>query len=468
MIWNSATLMTWGSFLTRTLSLVVVLPLVLNRLTTAEISLWYLFSIIIGLQLLADLGFTPTFSRVIAYGMGGSTEIDDFRDLKKNESNCQPNWAIIEKICSTMRHIYQRLNLISLTLLIIFGTWSLVKPISETANQTQAWIAWGVIIISSAINFQGNNYNSYLQGTNQIALLRRWEIVTSIGAILTSCIVLMIGGGLLGLVVANQIWIIINVLRNYWLCQIVENGHFKQFQDLGIDQEIIKYIWPSAWRTALGVFMGYGLTQASGIFYAQISSAENVASYLLALRLIEMVSVFSQAPFYSKLPLLAKLRSQGQISQQVKIAQKGMTISYWSYFIGFVIIGIFAHPLLRLIGSNAEFVPKLLWGVLGLGKFVERYGAMHIQLYSTTNHIIWHIANGITGLIYLGCSLLLFSFIGVYAFPVGILVSNVGFYSWYSASHSYKAFGLRFWNFEKKTMFFPLIGAILYCLINLK
>jgi hypothetical protein len=85
--WNSPTLMTWGSFATRSLSLIVVLPLVLNRLNTAEISLWYLFSTVIGLQLLADMGFSPTFSRVIAYGMGGLStfEIKDLPDYIKNE-----------------------------------------------------------------------------------------------------------------------------------------------------------------------------------------------------------------------------------------------------------------------------------------------------------------------------------------------------------------------------------------------
>ena len=56
-IWSSPTLMTWGSFATNSLSLVVVLPLILIKLNTEEIVVWYLFSTIIGLQILVDLGF---------------------------------------------------------------------------------------------------------------------------------------------------------------------------------------------------------------------------------------------------------------------------------------------------------------------------------------------------------------------------------------------------------------------------
>ena len=139
-----------------------------------------------------------------------------------------------------------------------------------------------------------------------------------------------------------------------------------------------------------------------------------------------------------------------------------MALAYWTYVAGFIGLGLFATPLLKLIGSNAEFVPPLLWGIMGLSMFAERYGAMHIQLYSTTNHIIWHIANGVSGIIYFVVSLALFQKIGVYAFPLGTLVAYLSFYSWYSSIHSYRAFGLNFWLFERSTAFYPFITMIVY------
>jgi O-antigen/teichoic acid export membrane protein len=461
-IWNSPTLMTWGSFVTKSLSLIIVLPLILTRLSTEEIALWYLFSTIIGLQMLADIGFSPTFSRAIAYGMGGATELRNIQDIEKNQNKGQPNWKTIEQICSTMRIVYRRLTIFSISLLATLGTWALLKPISQVTNNTSAWLAWGVILLASTVTLQGNTYSAYLQGINQIALLRRWEVFFSLGAIATSFLVLVSGGGLLGLVLANQGWLIFNIIRNRWLCQIVEGGRFCQFKENSVDKNVFEAIWPSAWRSGVGVFMSYGIVQASGIIYAQVGSAAGVASYLLALRLIETVSQFCQAPFYSKLPLLSRLLSEGNLAEQVNVAKRGMSLAYWTYIVGFIGIGLFSTPLLKLIGSNAEFVSPLLWALLGLGKFVERYGAMHIQLYSTTNHIIWHIANGVAGTIYIIFSLALFGIVGVYAFPLGILASYLGFYSWYSAKHSYQAFGLKFWSFERTTMLIPLYIMLLY------
>jgi hypothetical protein len=319
------------------------------------------------------------------------------------------------------------------------------------------WIAWGIILLASSFTLLGNSYSSYLQGLNQIALLRRWEILTSLGAIGTSLIVLLAGGGLLGLVIANQGWLILNILRNYLLCLKVEGGRFQNFTSQKNDPIVFEAVWPSAWRSGLGVFMGYGLVQLSGIIYAQFGTASGVASYLLALRLMQMVRQISNAPFYSKLPLLAKLRSEGNLEKQIKVARRGMTLSYWTYVVGFISLGILTTPLLKLVGSNAEFVSPLLWGIMGLSMLAERYGAMHLHLYSTTNHIIWHIANGVSGIIYLVVALALFNRIGVYAFPIGTLAGYLGFYSWYSALHSYKAFGLKFWDFEKHVMLPPFL-----------
>ena len=76
-LWHSPTFTTWGSTATRSLSVILVLPLLLRLLTPAEIAVWYLLSTIMGLQSLADLGFAPTFTRLIAYAMGGVERIDD-------------------------------------------------------------------------------------------------------------------------------------------------------------------------------------------------------------------------------------------------------------------------------------------------------------------------------------------------------------------------------------------------------
>ena len=192
-VWNSATLMTWGSVLAQLLSPFVVLPLLLTRFSIEEITIWLLFYTIILLRMLADMGFSTTFARVIAFGMGGaeSHQLNTFRRLESNKKIREPNWDTIGSIITTMRPIYTRLSLILFVILAVFGTWALVKPVSVASDISSAWMAWVVVLLSTTLSFRGNAYSAYLQGINQIALLRRWETLFALGAVITSVLVLI-------------------------------------------------------------------------------------------------------------------------------------------------------------------------------------------------------------------------------------------------------------------------------------
>lgn len=456
-IWHSPTLTTWGSFLARGLSVVAVLPFVLTRLSTEEISLWYLFLTIMGLQLLIDMGFAATFTRAVAYAMGGAVSLSDFRDpLKKEDNTGRPNWETIEAIHGTMRTIYSRLALLWFGLLAALGTWAVARPVSLVEDGWHAWTAWGIIAAASAYRLYGNRYSAFLQGLNKVALHRRTEMLVWIFSIVISISALLAGGGLLGLVAAMQACIVLGVLVNRYLCGRTEERRVRRFRSKALDQKVFSDLWPSVWRSGLGILMSAGLVQGSGIFYAQVGATDEVASYLIALNLMRNINQFSQAPFYSKIPLLARLRSEGDLARQRGVASRGMSISFWVMALGIVLVGIFAGPVFELIRSNADFVSQRLWALMGIAFFAERYGAMHIQLYSITNHIVWHKANGVTGLIFVLASAAMFDRLGVYAFPLAMLAANIGFYAWYSARHSYAAFHLKFREFELRTSVIPL------------
>ena len=81
---HSPTFMTWFSFSAKSLSILVVLPLILGKFTTTEISLWFLFSILFCFQIIADLGFGSTFTRLISYAMAGLKNLEDIGLEKYN------------------------------------------------------------------------------------------------------------------------------------------------------------------------------------------------------------------------------------------------------------------------------------------------------------------------------------------------------------------------------------------------
>ncbi len=465
-IWNSPTLMTWGNFLAKSLSLVVLLPLIVSQLDATDVVVWYLFLSLITLQMLIDLGFTPTFTRVIAYGMGGisSKELINIRIRQPDNNKClSPNWDTIIQVGAVMKVIYKRLSALVFVLALSLGSLAVWKPISESTAPDLAWIAWLVVVFTTTITLYGNYYLAYLQGINEIARIQRWQMGFALASVATSSIVLFLGGDLLALTLSHQLWLIANVIFNRWLKNTVYHGKGREISQITKRlSDVWEVVWPAAWRSGIGVLMSAGLINLSGIIYAQLGETAKVASYLLGLQIIRAIVNFSAAPFYSKIPVFSKLYAQHLREQLIASAARGMFLSYWVFVVGFVSFGIMADWLLDLVGSNVNFPSSLIWCFLGLAFFWERYGAMHIQLYSTSNHILWHIANGISGIIMIILSIILFPLLDVLAFPLSILGGYLGFYSWYAALHSYKEFKLSFWSFEKNVMLFPLSVALIY------
>ena len=457
-VWHSPTLTTWGSIFVRLASVVVVLPLVLTRYNAPEVAVWQLFSVLFSLALLFDFGFAPTFARLLAYARGGAT-LDEmarptapFRVAVANMGADGSAAAVF----AAQRWLYLRLGMAAALVFGLLGSWALMRPIAHTANPTEAWYAWVLVLCTMAVGFWGNGFGAALQGMDHIAALRRWEIGCGLAQVASSAVVLLAGGGLVELVASYQIWVVFNAVRNRMLMKRL----CPQLMAAPVraDRAVLQVLWPATWRSGVGVLMSQGIVQASGVVFSQVGDPALVAAYLLALRVMTVVSQFSAAPFYSKLPQLAKLQMSQQRPAQMALAKRGMRLAHWTFVLGVGLIAITAQPLLDLIGSRTAFVSQLVWALMCLAYFAERFGAMHLQLYSVTNHIVWHIANSVTGLLMIGLTLALFPALGLVALPVGMLVAYAGFYCIYSFGKSSKSFEFTLYSFERGVSLLPALA----------
>lgn len=461
-ILESSTLMTWGAFVVRAGSFLALLPVVLRELSPAEIVIWYLFASLTAMQTILDLGFGATFTRAVAYAMAGARSLAIVDATSDGRGDGTPDWKLMARIVSTMNAIFRRVSFAALLALGLFGTWALIAPTAALRDGTTTWFAWALVLLASTLKLRSGTYACYLEGTNRVALLRRWDIVFGLGALATGVATLLAGGGLLAVVASFQAWTLAGIARDREFCRRLDDGRFRSLVGAPFDREIVASLWPSAWRCGLGSIMTGGVIYASSLLVAQIGETPLVASYLLSMKLIESVSQFSMAPFYSKLPLLARMRAEGDIVGVVGSARRGMTLSYWTFVCGFLFLGLFADPMLVLLRSNASFATPELWILLGFAFLLQRYGGMHVQLYSTTNHIVSHTAEIVSGIIFGAVAFGLIGRIGVLAIPVGLICGYLGFYCWYVARLSYRAIGTRFAAFERTVLFPPATVFLAY------
>lgn len=449
--------MTWSSSGVRSLNILLVLPLVVTRFEAAEIALWYLFTALIQLQLLADFGFSPTFVRVFSYAKGG-LGVESLADQRRPNAPTRPdpNWEAVGLIWSTVRTVYGRLTLGACAGLLLFGTPFVYGPILETESPEAGFLAWGVILCASLVILRGNSYAAYLNGLDHVALVRRWEGLVGLAAILTQAAVLVGGGGVLALTIAHQSWMVFNVLRNWLLARWVEGGVLKTF-DESTDPRVLAAVWPSAWRSGVGVALGTLPLPLTGMLFAQLASPVRSAQYLLSINVLGSIRGFAMAPFYSRLPLMARLRGQARLDELAAVARRGMLWSYWTFAALHIGMGVVGGSVLALLGANSTLVPLQVWAAFGLAMLAERYGAMHLHLYSTTNDVLWHVANGVSAVVIVLAAVLAYPAIEILAFPLAILCAYVLFYVPYIVPRSLTSVRVSWRAFDLPALSGPLI-----------
>lgn len=430
--------MTWANLGLRMISLAVLLPLALSLLPVEEVNLWLLFQSILALQAMVDFGFSPTFVRVISYarvgGLQSSNTESSVESLKSKED-------ALHRVIGTMRFVYRRLNATAFFLMVTVGTLAIIRPLEVMQNPLQGWLAWGIIVTSGAIGFWGGRFSTFLQGIDQIALLQRWQTLTAAISTVLAVGVLLLGGGLFMLILAMQLGTVLGAFIMRWLAirdAPANAWSCKPAKDAAIIQEV----GPAAWRSGLGVASTYGTIQGTGVIYAQIAAPAQAAAFLLALRLMQMLSQFANPPFYVRIPEMSRLYAEKKIDRLVEIATTGMIRVNWLLLSGILAVGWLSDYFLKMIDSNTPFVSPEVWWMLGLAMLLERTGAMHLQLYSTTNHIVWHIANGVTGVLMLCLIPVSYSLFGIIGMPLGIALAYAGFYIPFSLMRSYRTFQL--------------------------
>ncbi len=456
-LWHSATLMTWISMSTRIGGLAILVPIVLTRLSAPEVLIWQMIASITILITLADFGFNPTFARIIAFARGGGTMgqlVAGGRGGAGLPSDDRSESALsIYGVLIAQATVYRRLILIAAIISAVGGTLALWRPIAMMEHSIDGWVAWicaaaaGLLILANGANV------AVLTGFDRIALARRLDAIVSVLQLASTSVVALAGFGLVGIVLCYSLWMIPLFVLNhrYGRAAAMTVPRAEQAPDPRLTGEI----WRSAWRSGVGIIASTGIIQASGLVYAQIASVADAAAYLLLLRAVTVAAQLSQAPFYSRLPRMAQLRAEGRIGEVADLARRGMGLAFWTYVVTALGLLLVAPPALRLIGSSVSFPDAAVSFVLVAAFFVERYCAMHIQIYSLTHHIIWHIMNGVTGGLMITFGLMLLPLVGQLALPLAILLGYMAFFAWYGSSLSLRSLSAVRWGFELRTSVAP-------------
>ena len=427
---RSPTFMTWFNYFSLLGQLAIVIPVVTLTMSIEMLNIFLLINALFSLRLILDSGFTVVFSRMFAQAGAGLTWFDSHDNLGV------VNAKLMECLYIVSSRIYFRILFLSFCILsfipyIVFSDIIAILPQQQQLNAVYAIIIACVVIL---ISLYSKRYVGYLEGAGYLAEVQRMKALVNMASILLSLLVLFLFGDLLTLVIALYIG---EVYYLYWLAKFSKSHRKKIGHHTSVvsDKELrncMRYQWSKAWRSGLGVMIGDGTLQGSGLLFSQIFSASESAGYLLALRVFAAVRLVSNAPFLSQIPRFNNLyitKAMGLLRQEVEerfvvVLMLNVILMFLSFFV--------VIAFLENAEADVDFVSFEFWCFLVLASFSERLGALKLQYMALDNVIVWHIANGITSVVFIVLSLILYNYIGFIALAISMAFSYAFVYAMYS------------------------------------
>lgn len=387
-LWHSPTFTTWVNQAVQALRLLAVTPLLLVTFNTTEIAAWYLFGSLTFFGTLITERVGLTFTRMIAFAMGGATDLSAIKGKIERRAHAEPNWPLIERAYANTGALNACLTVVIMGVALLMGWYGLGNLLDDYSGAGTVWAAFGVMIFSQSAVFFYQRYPIALKGMNYVALTNRWNAIFSLLSVGAGVAVLQAGGGILAVTCIMQGVILLTILRNWFLLRFVEGGRCKTFRSFRLDRQMVNWAWEPAWKGFMVSLTNSGTVQVTAVLCARFLPVAEAASLLLTLRLLTSFKSVSDAPFLSHMPRIARLFGEGNTELLGQIVPRKILlcqVMFGSFVFGLVLLG---PPVLEFIGSNASLTPAPIVALLGLGLLLTNFIRLSLVLSASGNHIV--------------------------------------------------------------------------------
>lgn len=425
--WDSPVLMTWGSLAVRLGGVAVVWPLALRTFSAPEVVIWQVFATLTALVVAADFGLGPVLMRFAA-ARGGVLPGEGERGGDDDPV------ARLRRLAYVGERLYGRLMWCAAAAVLAPVTAVVYRRVGELEPElvAGAWLGWAAAAAAFLILLRAGGRSALLQGAGQVARVRRTEMVIGgVGVAATAAGLVLFGG----LASVSLIMLAVAVTQaacwRRWLRR--ELGGAEGGGDTG---PLMRAVWKGAWRSGAGLVCSAGVAHAASLMVAAFAGSVEAAAYLIGWRLLSVASQFSQAPFYGRLPEFGGLAAAGKTGELLAQVRRAMAMSLGLFVVGALVLNAAGPWLLEAAGADVVWPSRTMWAVMGLALFLERYGAMHLQLHTLGHDVRWHIAGGGTALVSVGVMVACMGSCGLLAVPMGMLAGQVLFYCPYAVSLS--------------------------------
>lgn len=366
----------------------LVLPLLLRKLSSAELGIWYVFMTISALVTMLDMGFTPTLARNVSYVLGGAKRLlkDGFEVLA---TPSPVDYSLFNAIIHAARRIFMVLAGCALLLLATVGSWYILHVSQGQIEAQKVLVAWAIFVIATVINLYYKYYTPLLQGRGLYAAFYKSSALSNLGFVLVTAILLQCGLTLLAVAVG----FLASALIGRWL-----SWHY--FHDKSLQAElrqaappsiatrdIFSILWHNAWRMGLGVIGGFLILRANTLLSSAYLGLATTAAYALTLQVYAVLQNMSIVLFNIQQPKLAQYRVANEPERFRRTVELGIGSAIAVFLCGAIVLVCLGPSMIHWIGGQTGLLalPLLIW--IGIMVLLELNHSLAASVIVTGNRV---------------------------------------------------------------------------------
>lgn len=412
---------------------VILMPFILHYFPSETFAIWTIFSTIIALTILLDMGFNQSFARNISYVISGAKELKKTGFQQVETSNPVIDFSLLKGIIVTMKWFYARLAIILFILLITAGSYYIYTVAhSYNGEKMDIYISWAILSIINSYSLYTFYYDSVMQGKGMMKQVKQIQIAGQSVYLLVAIALILLKFNLIAVVSAQVLSIITRRSLSYL---IVFTKDFKQ--QLAVESKlsknkILQSIYPNAIKLG-SVNIGNAIvTRSSVIIGALYLSLDSMASYGITIQLGWVLASVGTVYFTTFIPKIIQFRAQSNNTGIKRIYIQSCLFLILIFSLGGIVLILGGDLVLKLIGSKTHLLSSLEILAILVVLFFDYNRGMAEWMLSTKNEIPFFKASIFTGTLMLVIllALLKFSHLGVWCLILAPGIAQNCYQNW--------------------------------------
>lgn len=394
----------------------LVLPLLLRKLSSAELGVWYLLLTISMFVFMLDMGFTPTLARNVSYVLGGARKLykDGYEVVPEKQ---EVDYGLMRAVIGASKEIFLWMSIIALVLLATVGTWFVLTVTRGQVQLQTVVISWVIFVLSTIVNLYFKYFTPLLQGRGLFAEFYRANAISSITLVISMALVLLAGFGLVGVAASYLIsalvgrWLSGKYLYDPVFVNLIRNAPKSKVPT----RELILTLWNNAWRMGLVVVGSFFVLRANNLVASAYLGLATTSTYALTLQVFSVISSASVVAITIQQQKMAQHRVAGDRKELLKLVELGLASSLVLYIAGAVLVVAFGNEMIRAIGGHTQMLDRPLVAWVAIMLLLELNHTVSASVIVTRNVVPFVKPSLISG-----AAVVISSIVGLHFFKFGV------------------------------------------------